>query len=65
MFLMMNAARLHVAMQGLGHLEAATQNAWRYAQERLQMRAAARPARRHRGSRADPIAWHPAMRRTC
>ncbi|HNB46955.1 MAG TPA: acyl-CoA dehydrogenase family protein, partial [Burkholderiaceae bacterium] len=27
MFLMMNAARLHVAMQGLGHLDAATQKA--------------------------------------
>jgi alkylation response protein AidB-like acyl-CoA dehydrogenase len=44
MFLMMNSARLHVAMQGLGHLEAATQNAWAYASERLQMRAARRPA---------------------
>jgi alkylation response protein AidB-like acyl-CoA dehydrogenase len=31
MFLMMNSARLHVAVQGLGHLEAATQNAWAYA----------------------------------
>jgi alkylation response protein AidB-like acyl-CoA dehydrogenase len=66
MFLMMNAARLHVAMQGVGHLEAATQNAWRYAQERLQMRAPPAAARRATGfSRADPIAWHPAMRRTC
>eukprot|EP01036_Dinobryon_divergens_P050663 gene50663-67827_t len=27
MFLMMNAARLHVGLQGLGHLEVATQNA--------------------------------------
>ena len=64
MFLMMNAARLHVAMQGVGHLEAATQNAWRYAQERLQMRAAARPAGAAAGPGPDPIAWHPAMRRT-
>jgi alkylation response protein AidB-like acyl-CoA dehydrogenase len=64
MFLMMNAARLHVAMQGLGHLEAATQNAWRYAQERLQMRAAQRPAGSTPSAGADPIAWHPAMRRT-
>ena len=64
MFLMMNAARLHVAMQGVGHLEAATQNAWRYAQERLQMRAAVRPAGAAAASGPDPIAWHPAMRRT-
>ena len=64
MFLMMNAARLHVAMQGVGHLEAATQNAWRYAAERLQMRAAARPPGAAAGQGPDPIAWHPAMRRT-
>jgi hypothetical protein len=64
MFLMMNAARLHVAMQGVGHLEAATQNAWRYAAERLQMRAAQRPADRAASGGPDPIAWHPAMRRT-
>lgn len=65
MFLMMNSARLHVGMQGLGHLEAATRIASAYAQERLQLRAPSRPA----GSDAaaargpDPIAWHPAMRR--
>ncbi|OGB01182.1 MAG: acyl-CoA dehydrogenase [Burkholderiales bacterium RIFCSPHIGHO2_12_FULL_69_20] len=68
MFLMMNAARLHVAMQGVGHLEAATQNAWRYAAERLQMRAPQRPIDAARnvatGAGPDPIAWHPAMRRT-
>ncbi|GCL63190.1 acyl-CoA dehydrogenase [Pseudaquabacterium pictum] len=64
MFLMMNAARLHVAMQGVGHLEAATQNAWRYANERLQMRAAVRPADAVAAPGPDPIAWHPAMRRT-
>jgi alkylation response protein AidB-like acyl-CoA dehydrogenase len=63
MFLMMNAARLHVAVQGLGHLEAATQNAWRYAADRRQMRAAVRPAGAPPAA-ADPIAWHPAMRRT-
>jgi alkylation response protein AidB-like acyl-CoA dehydrogenase len=62
MFLMMNSARLHVAMQGLGHLEAATQNAWAYASERLQMRAARRPEGAA-AAPADPIAWHPAMRR--
>jgi alkylation response protein AidB-like acyl-CoA dehydrogenase len=51
MFVMMNAARLHVAMQGLGHLEIAQQNAHRYARERVQGRGKA-------------IAEHPAMRRT-
>jgi alkylation response protein AidB-like acyl-CoA dehydrogenase len=63
MFLMMNAARLHVGMQGLGHLEAATQNASRYALERLQMRSPQRPEAAPPKA-ADPIAWHPAMRRT-
>jgi alkylation response protein AidB-like acyl-CoA dehydrogenase len=65
MFLMMNAARLHVAVQGVGHMDAALQNASAYAAERRQMRAPQRPA----GAAApaaggDPIAWHPAMRRT-
>jgi alkylation response protein AidB-like acyl-CoA dehydrogenase len=39
MFVMMNAARLHVALQGIGLLEAAWQKASAYAQERRQMRA--------------------------
>jgi alkylation response protein AidB-like acyl-CoA dehydrogenase len=39
MFVMMNAARLHVALQGIGLLDAAWQKAHAYAQERLQMRA--------------------------
>ncbi len=51
MFVMMNSARLHVAMQGQGHLEAAQQNALAYARERIQGRGKA-------------IAEHPAMRRT-
>lgn len=62
MFVMMNSARLHVALQGLGHLEAATQNAIRYAAERTQMRAVTHPD----GvvpAPVDPIALHPAMRR--
>ena len=50
MFLMMNAARVHVALQGLGHLDMAAQNARRYAAERQQFRGA--------------IAAQPAMRRT-
>ena len=51
MFVMMNSARLHVGLQGLGHLEMAQQNAHRYAHERVQGRGAA-------------IAQHPAVRRT-
>ena len=39
MFVMMNAARLHVGLQGIGLLEAAWQKASAYAQERRQMRA--------------------------
>ena len=50
MFVMMNSARLHVGLQGLGHLEMAQQNAHAYAQERVQGRGA-------------PIAEHPAVRR--
>ncbi|WP_288097629.1 acyl-CoA dehydrogenase [Pseudomonas sp.] len=62
MFVMMNSARLHVGLQGLGHVEAAWQNARQYAAERLQMRAPSRP----QGvpvQAADPIRYHPAMRR--
>ncbi len=39
MFVMMNAARLHVGLQGIGLLEAAWQKADAYAKERRQMRA--------------------------
>lgn len=63
MFAMMNSARLHVAMQGLAHAENAHQNALRYAQERLQSRAAVRPEGAPAAS-ADPIVMHPALRRT-
>jgi alkylation response protein AidB-like acyl-CoA dehydrogenase len=63
MFLMMNAARLHVGLQGLGHLEVATQNAVRQAQERAQSRAPRRPPGQP-AAEADPIALHPAVRRT-
>ncbi|CAN7464679.1 acyl-CoA dehydrogenase family protein [Variovorax paradoxus] len=63
MFVMMNAARLHVALQGIGLLDAAWQKADAYAAERRQMRApGAVPA--SRGSEAaDLIAEHPAIRR--
>jgi alkylation response protein AidB-like acyl-CoA dehydrogenase len=61
MFTMMNAARLGVAMQGLGIAEVAWQNALVYARERLQMRAldgAKAPEKP-----ADPIIVHPDVRR--
>ncbi|TSD56511.1 acyl-CoA dehydrogenase [Variovorax sp. KBS0712] len=63
MFVMMNAARLHVALQGIGLLDAAWQKADAYAAERRQMRApGAAPA--SRGTEvADLIAEHPAVRR--
>lgn len=51
MFVMMNSARLHVGLQGLGHLEMAQQNAHAYARERVQGRGAV-------------IDQHPAVRRT-
>jgi alkylation response protein AidB-like acyl-CoA dehydrogenase len=62
MFVMMNSARLHVAMQGIGHAEAAYQNALQYARERRQMRAPA--ATRTQTAAADSIIEHPAIRRT-
>jgi alkylation response protein AidB-like acyl-CoA dehydrogenase len=60
MFVMMNAARLHVALQGLAHSEIAHQNALSYARDRLQMRT---PQRTNKTAPADPIIQHPAMRR--
>jgi alkylation response protein AidB-like acyl-CoA dehydrogenase len=64
MFVMMNAARLHVALQGIGLLDAAWQKADAYARERRQMRVAgAPPASRSAGESADIIIEHPAVRR--
>jgi hypothetical protein len=60
MFVMMNAARLHVALQGLGLLNAAWQKADAYAKERRQLRA---PGRGKSAIEADLISEHPAMRR--
>ena len=57
MFIMMNAARLHVALQGIGLLDAAWQKADAYSRDRRQMRAPG-------ASSASLIAEHPAMRRT-
>jgi alkylation response protein AidB-like acyl-CoA dehydrogenase len=56
MFVMMNAARLHVGLQGIGLLEAAWQKAQAYAQERRQMRAPG-------ASGTSLIAEHPAVQR--
>ncbi len=61
MFTMMNAARLGVAMQGLGIAEVAYQNAREYAKERLQMRALDGPKAPEK--EADPIIVHPDVRR--
>jgi alkylation response protein AidB-like acyl-CoA dehydrogenase len=60
MFVMMNAARLHVALQGIGLLDAAWQKAHAYAQERRQMRA---PTTTRADAQADLIGEHPAVRR--
>jgi alkylation response protein AidB-like acyl-CoA dehydrogenase len=56
MFVMMNAARLHVGLQGIGLLEAAWQKAHAYAQERRQMRAPG-------ASSTSLISEHPAIQR--
>ena len=61
MFIMMNAARLGVGMQGLAQAEAAYQNAVLYAQERRQGRALTGPAEPEQ--KADPLFVHPDVRR--
>ena len=60
MFVMMNPARLHVGLQGIGLLEAAWQKADAYSKERRQMRA---PGGSAKAGEADLIEQHPAMRR--
>ena len=61
MFTMMNAARLGVAMQGLGIAEVAYQNGVAYAKERLQMRSVS--GVKEPDKPADPIIVHPDIRR--
>lgn len=61
MFIMMNAARLGVGIQGLAQAEAAYQNAVLYAQERRQGRALTGPAEPQQ--KADPLFVHPDVRR--
>jgi alkylation response protein AidB-like acyl-CoA dehydrogenase len=62
MFIMMNAARLGVGLQGLAQGEVATQNAANYARERRQGRAL-NESEHEPGARADPIIVHPDVRR--
>ena len=61
MFIMMNAARLGVGIQGLAQAEAAYQNAVQYAQDRRQGRALTGPAEPQ--EKADPLFVHPDVRR--
>ena len=61
MFVMMNAARLGVGMQGLGICEVAYQNALDYAKDRLQMRSLT--GTKAPKKPADPIIVHPDVRR--
>ncbi|HEX8623354.1 MAG TPA: acyl-CoA dehydrogenase C-terminal domain-containing protein [Allosphingosinicella sp.] len=62
MFIMMNAARLGVGLQGLAQGEVAYQNAVAYAKDRRQGRALV-PDARDPEARADPIIVHPDVRR--
>src|SRR5215207_1981067 len=61
MFVMMNAARLGVGMQGLGLTEVAYQNAAIYAKDRLQMRSLS--GVKAKDKPADPIIVHPDVRK--
>ncbi len=61
MFIMMNAARLGVGLQGLGQGEVAFQNAVHYARERRQGRALTGP--KDLNEKADPLFVHPDVRR--
>jgi alkylation response protein AidB-like acyl-CoA dehydrogenase len=62
MFIMMNAARLGVGLQGLAQGEVAYQNAVAYARERRQGKAL-NESEREAGAKADPIIVHPDVRR--
>jgi alkylation response protein AidB-like acyl-CoA dehydrogenase len=62
MFIMMNAARLGVGLQGTAQGEVAYQNAAAYARDRRQSRAL-KESEREAGAKADPIIVHPDVRR--
>ncbi|MDB5710475.1 MAG: acyl-CoA dehydrogenase [Sphingomonas bacterium] len=61
MFIMMNAARLGVGLQGLGVAETAYQNAVQYAHDRRQGRALT--GAKEPNEKADPLFVHPDVRR--
>jgi len=61
MFIMMNAARMWVGMQGLGQAEIAFQNAVHYARERRQGRALT--GAKDKDEKADTLFVHPDVRR--
>lgn len=61
MFIMMNAARMWVGMQGLGQAEIAFQNAVHYARDRRQGRALTGP--KDKEEKADTLLVHPDVRR--
>jgi alkylation response protein AidB-like acyl-CoA dehydrogenase len=61
MFIMMNAARLGVGIQGMAVADVAYQNAVAYAQDRRQGRALTGPA--DPAAKADPLFVHPDVRR--
>jgi alkylation response protein AidB-like acyl-CoA dehydrogenase len=61
MFIMMNAARLGVGLQGLGVAEVAYQNAVQYAHDRRQGRALTGP--KEPNEKADTLFVHPDIRR--
>ena len=62
MFIMMNAARLGVGLQGLAQGEVAYQNAVQYARDRRQGKAL-KEDEREAGAKADPLFVHPDVRR--
>lgn len=62
MFIMMNAARLGVGLQGLAQGEVAYQNAVAYAKDRRQGRAL-KPENRDQNAKADTLFVHPDVRR--
>jgi len=62
MFIMVNAARLGVGLQGVAQGEVAYQNAVQYARERRQGKAL-RQEEREEGAKADPLFVHPDVRR--
>jgi alkylation response protein AidB-like acyl-CoA dehydrogenase len=62
MFIMMNAARLGVGLQGLAQGEVAYQNAVAYAKDRRQGRAL-KPENRDSDAKADTLFVHPDVRR--